>query len=170
MLGRYDNFPATMHRIDNFTSTLTTKQLQQRLIQVLYELNKKTFSFEEAANPTIPDCTVNFEYGLAEDDGFNFIDEAETKKAFVVLKKGRLQTIDFFCAIRYYRISAMKKTALKFDYYMIRTIFGSNTVELQISHQRGPRYISPEDLTTFMVNKVNEASQRKVLKQIIDPS
>ncbi|MBE3116097.1 hypothetical protein IMZ68_02735 [Candidatus Bathyarchaeota archaeon] len=64
----------------------------------------------------------------------------------------------------------MKKTALKFDYYMIRTIFGSNIVEIQISHQRGPRYISPEDLTSFMVNKVNEASQRKVLKQIIDPS
>ena len=72
--------------------------------------------------------------------------------------------MDFFCAIRYYKGNGEKKTALKFDYYMLRTIFGKDTLEVQVFHERGPRYVSPEDLTMFVFNRINEASNRKVLK------
>ena len=79
-LGFYENFPTNIHRIDSFNSTLSNKQLQQKLIQVLHEVNGREFSFEEVANPTVPQGRVIFEFGLAESGDFNYIDEEETQK------------------------------------------------------------------------------------------
>jgi hypothetical protein len=164
MLGFYENFPANIHRTDNFTSSLSSRKLQQRLIQVLRKLNRETFSFEEVAYPTVPECTIIFEVGLADAKNFNYIDEEETKRALSILRKATLQTMDFFCAVRYYKGAA--KAPLKFDYYLMRFVFGKNSAEIQVFHERGPRYISPEDIITFLVNKINEASARKILKKI----
>ena len=165
MLGLYNNFPLNIHRIDTFSTHFSSKKLQQRLMQVLYEINRGNFSFEEVTYPTVPDCTIIFEVGLAEAESFNYIDEEETKKVLSALKKAPLQTMDFFCSIRYYKRHGEKKKPLKFDYYMIRALFGKNAVEIRIFHERGPRYISPEDLVTFLVTKVNETSARKILKK-----
>jgi hypothetical protein len=166
MLGFYDNFPVNIHRIENFSTTFSNKKLQQRLIQVLREMNRRAFSFEEIAYPTVPKCTIIFEAGLADAKSFNYIDEEETKKVLGALRKSPFQTMDFFCAVRYYKGTADKKTPLKFDYYMMRVIFGKNSVEIQVFHERGPRYISPEDIVTFLVNMINETSSRKILKKI----
>jgi hypothetical protein len=166
MLGFYDNFPVNIHRIDNFSTTFSNKKLQQRLIQVFREINRKSFSFEEIAYPTVPECTIIFEAGLADAKSFNYIDEEEAKKVLSALRKAPFQTMDFFCAVRYYKGTAEKKTPLKFDYYMMRTIFGKNAVEIQVFHERGPRYISPEDIVTFLVNTINETSPRKILKKM----
>ena len=166
MLGFYENFPANVHRIENFTSLLSNRKLQQRLIQVLHEINRKTFSFEEVAYPTVPECTIIFEAGLAEAKSFNYIDEEETKRVLTALRKATFQTMDFFCAVRYYKGTGEKKAPLKFDYYMMRTVFGKNSMEIQVFHERGPRYISPEDIVTFLVNMLNEMSARKILKKI----
>jgi hypothetical protein len=164
-LGFYENFPSNIHMVESFNSTISSKQLQQRLIQVFYELNRKELSFEEVANPTIPECKLIFELGLAEAKSFNYIDEEELGKALNLLEKERLHTMDFFCAIRYYKGNAEKKTALKFDYYLLRTVYNRDVFEIQVFHQRGPRYISPEDLTLLIFNKINEAAKRKVLKK-----
>ncbi len=67
--------------MQSFTSTVPSRQLQEKLIQALYEVNKKEFSFEEVGNPTIPGCRIIFEFGLADADCFNYIDEEEVKKA-----------------------------------------------------------------------------------------
>ena len=162
-LGFYENFPSNIHLVESFNSTLSSKQLQQRLIQVLYEINKKEFSFEEAANPTIPECKLIFEFGLADAENFNYIDEEEVKKVLNVLEKEHLRTMDFFCAIRYYK--GEKKRALKFDYYLLRIVFNRGILEIQVFHKKGPRYLSPEDLTLFIFNKINAASNRKILKK-----
>ena len=166
-LGFYENFPANIHRIDSFNSSLSSKQLQQKLIQVFYDVNRKEFSFEEVANPTVPQGRVIFEFGLAESEGFNYIDEEELKKALSFLAKERLGSMDFFCSIRYYKGSGENRTALKFDYYMLRTIFSKDIFEVQVFHERGPRYISPEELTMFIFTKINESSSRnrKILKK-----
>ena len=166
MLGFYDNFPVNIHRIENFSTAFSNKKLQQRLIQVLREINRRTFSFEEIAYPTVPKCTIIFEAGLAEAKSFNYIDEEEAKKALNALRKAPFHTMDFFCAVRYYKGTADKKTPLKFDYYMMRIVFGKNAVEIQVFHERGPRYISPEDIVTFLVNMINETSPRRILKKI----
>ena len=164
-LGFFDNFPSYAHWTDTFNSAVTTKQLQQRLIKLFYEINKREYTFEEAANPTIPECKVIFEFGLADAENFNFIDEEEQKKALTLLAKEQLHTMDFFCAIRYHK--GEKKTALKFDYYLIRTVYDRSVLGIQVFHKKGPRYISPEDLTLFVLNKVNEKSSRKILKKQI---
>lgn len=164
-LGLYDNFPAGIHGTQRFTTTVPSRQLQEKLIQALYKVNRQEFSFEEVSNPTFPEGKVIFEFGLAEAESFNFIDEEELHKAQSFLTKERLHTMDFFCSVRYYRGRGAKKTALKFDYYMLRTIFSKDTFEVQVFHERGPRYVSPQDLTMFIFNRVNEASNRKVLKQ-----
>ena len=166
MLGFYENFPEGIHRIESFTSSLSSKKLQQRLIQVLSEINRKTFSFEEIANPTVPECAVIFEVGLADAESFNYIDEEETKKALNALKKEPFRVMDFFCAVRYYKAKTEKKAPLKFDYYLIRFVFGKDSMEMRVFHERGPRYVSPEDIVAFLVNKVNEASGRKILKKV----
>jgi hypothetical protein len=165
MLGVYDNFPANIHRIESFSTNFSSKKLQQRLIRVLREINRRTFSFEEVAYPTVPECTIIFEAGLAEAKSFNYIDEEEEKKVLSALRKTPFRTMDFFCAVRYYKGTG-EKTPLKFDYYMLRIIFGRNAVEIRVFHERGPRYISPEDMVTFLVNKVNETSARKILRKI----
>ncbi len=162
-LGFYENFPLNIHFVESFNSISSSKQLQQRLIQVLYEINRKEFSFEEAANPTIPECKLIFEFGLADAESFNYIDEEEVKKVLTVLEKEHLGTMDFFCAIRYYK--GEKKRALKFDYYLLRTAYSKGILEIQVFHKKGPRYISPEDLTLFIFNKINESSNRKILKK-----
>jgi len=162
-LGFYENFPSNIHMVESFNSTLSSKQLQQRLIQVFYEINRKEFSFEEAANPTIPECKLIFEFGLADAEDFNYIDEEEVKKVRNLLEKEHLRTMDFFCAIRYYK--GEKKSALKFDYYLLRTVYDRDILEIQVFHKKGPRYISPEDLTLFIFNKTNESSNRKILKK-----
>jgi hypothetical protein len=166
MLGSYDNFPENIHLTESYTTLLSTRRLQQRLIQVLRETNRKTFSFSEIAHPFTPECTTIFEIGLAESKNFSYIDEEETKRALNALKKRTFRLIDLFCAVRYYKGNGEKKTPLKFDYYLVRTVFGENAMEIQVFHERGPRYISPEDIVTFLVNRINEASARKILKKI----
>lgn len=166
MLGLYENFPVNIHRIETFTTYLSSKRFQQRLIQVLYEINRRQFSFEEIAYPTVPECTIIFEAGLADAESFNYIDEDETRKVFTVLKKASFQTMDFFCAVRYYKGTTETKTPLRFDYYLLRIIFGRNSLEMQVFHERGPRYISPEDIVTFLAKELNKNSTRKTLKRI----
>jgi hypothetical protein len=169
MLGRYENFPVNIHRIENFTTPLSNKKLQQRLIQVLHDINRGTFSFEEITYPTVPECTIIFEAGLAEAKSFNYIDEEETRRVLSELRKSPFQIMDFFYAVRYYKGIAEKRAPLKFDYYLIRTVFGKNSMEIQVFHERGPRYISPEDIITFVVNEVNKTSSRRTLNRV-EPS
>jgi hypothetical protein len=166
MLGFYENFPVNIHRIEAFATPLSNNRLQRRLIQVVHNINRKTFSFEEVACPTVPECTIIFEAGLAEAESFNYVDEEEKQKVLSALRKTPFQTMDFFCAVRYYKGTAEDKTPLKFDYYMMRLIFGKNNLEIQVFHERGPRYISPEDIITFLVNEVNKTSSRRTLKRI----
>lgn len=103
--------------------------------------------------------------GLADAEGFSYIDEEETKKAIDFLSKEQLHIVDFFCGIRYYKGDPNKKTSLRFDYYLLRTIYNRSNIEIQIHHERGPRYISPQELTLFIFNRINETLNRKVLKK-----
>jgi hydrogenase maturation factor len=169
MLGFYENFPENIHRIESFTSFMSSKQLQQRIVRALSEINRKTFSFEEVSNPSVPECAVIFEVGIADAKSFNYIDEEEAKKVLNALQRAPFQVIDFFCAIRYYKNKEEKRAPLKFDYYLMRVLFDKNTMEMRVFHERGPRYISPEDIVTFLVNKINEHSARKILRRL-EPS
>ncbi len=169
MLGFYENFPENIHKIATFTTSISSKKLQARLIQVFREINCKTFNFEDIADPSIPHCTIIFELGIAEAKNFNYLDKEETGRALKVVEKKSLQVMDFFCAICYYKTEGEKKAPLKFDYYMMRTLFNKNSMETRVFHERGPRYVSPDDIVNFFVNKINESFSRKVLKVLEAP-
>ena len=164
-LGYYDNFPKTIHEYEKFSTPISGKKLQQNLVQILYSINRKELSFEEIANPTIPNGVVILEFGIAEDGNFNFINKEEHEKALKSIAKHQLDIIDFFCVIRYYKYNHEKKAALKFDYYMLRTIYGKGTLGFQVFHERGPRYISPRELLDFLQIKLNENRSKKILKE-----
>ena len=165
MLGFYENFPLNIHRTELFSTFLSSSNLQHKLVQVLQDINRREFSFEEVTCPTVPECTIIFEAGIAEARTFNYIDEEEIQKVFTALKKAPFQTMDFFCAVRYYKGAQENKMPLKFDYYMIRILFGKNSLEIQVFHERGPRYISPGDIIAFLVNEVNKTSTQRTLKR-----
>jgi hypothetical protein len=169
MLGFYENFPENIHRIESYTLYVSSKQVQQRIIQVLSEMNRKTFSFEEISNPSVPQCTIIFEVGIAESKGFNYIDEEETKKVQNALQRAPFQVMDFFCAIRYYKNREEKRAPLRFDYYLMRVLFGKSTMEMCVFHERGPRYISPEDMIAFLAKRINGPTVRKIIRKI-EPS
>ncbi len=165
MIGTYDNFPVTIHNTEQFTSKVSVKQIQQKLLKSLYELNQNEFTFEQVAIPTIPQGKIFFEFGIAEATNFTFITEEILKKTLKKMAKEPIKIFDLFCAIRYYKLDGKKKTALKFDYYMIRTIFDKDTVQAQIFHERGPRYLSPHEVIAFIVKKINDSVGKKILKK-----
>jgi hypothetical protein len=164
MLGLYDNFPVNVHKTASFTTSISSKRLQQALIQIFNETNGKTYNLEDVADPSVPQCTVIFEFGIAEANNFNYLDNKEANKVLKVIQKKPLQIMDFYCAIRYYKTQKEKQIPLKFDYYMIRLIFSKNSMETRAFHERGLRYISPEDITDFIADKINDRFSKKILK------
>jgi hypothetical protein len=165
MLGLYENFPLTIHLAETFTSTLSRRKLQQKIAQILLEINRGTFTFEEVGNPTVPDCTVIFEFGIADKGGFIFLNEEEAQRLQDNLGSESLKIIDWFCGIRYYRNSPKKKAPLRFDYYMLRMEFAEkDAMAISVFHERGPRYVTPEDIVTLIESRVNQSLKRKILK------
>jgi len=168
MLGRYDNFPENIHRIDTFTSSLPVRKTQDRIIQTLYDMNKKAIVSDEVDLQALRDCTVVFEAGVAEARSFNYLDETEMSKLQRAIKKEPLPIIDIFLAACYHKKKGEKKSPLKFDYFFFRTVFGKELLEVQVYHERGPRYVSPADLVGFIINKLNMMQSKKVLKAVAD--
>lgn len=131
---------------------------------MFHKLNNETFSLEDVAHPSIPQCTVIFEFGIAEANSFNYLDNEEINRILKVIRRKPFQVMDFFCAIRYYKIQEEKKTPLKFDYYMLRFIFDKNSTETKIFHERGSQHVSPKDIANFLANKINGMFSKKILK------
>jgi len=110
-------------------------------------------------------CETIFEFGIAQNGGFNYLDEEEKNKTLAIIKKSPLHIMDFLCAIRYYRMEEQERRPLKFDYYMLRFIFDRNAIEIRIFHERGPMRISPEEIADFIASKTNQAFSKRILKR-----
>jgi len=163
MLGLYENFPVNVHMVMQLTTSISAKKLQQAIVQTLHKLNGGNLSLDAIANPSISECTVIFEFGIAEGKTFNYLDHEETQKVLEKIGEAPMQVMDFFCAIRYYKWREGKSKPLKFDYYMIRLTFNANIVNVYVFHERGPRHISPEEIVNLLVARVNASFPRKVL-------
>jgi hypothetical protein len=165
MLGLYENFPPNIHYAEKFTSSMGKKKLQEALVRTFQKINTEKLSFEQVGVPTIPDCSVIFEFGIADTNGFNFLGQEEAERLQKAVEEQSLDTMDWFCGIRYYRNTLPKRTPLKFDYYIARVGFGEKgAVEILFFHERGPRYISPQDLAMFIKRRLNEQARGKSLK------
>jgi len=164
MLGLYDNFPENIHRIASFTFSVPSRKLQEKLVQALYEMNNRAVSPEEVDQQALRECTIVFETGVAESESFNYLDAEEARKLQSAVKKEPFRIIDFFFATRYYKTKGERKTPLRFDYFLVRVVFTENSLEMRIFHERGPRRISPEDIGNLVVERINKASTRRILK------
>ncbi|MEM3770556.1 MAG: hypothetical protein QXG76_05165 [Candidatus Bathyarchaeia archaeon] len=164
MLGFYENFPVNVQKFRRFATTVSSKTLQRTVIKCLKKLNNENLRLEDVTSPSTSDCTVTFEFGIADGDTFNYLDLEETQKALTEIHKAPLRLLDFFCAIRYYKEHNGKRSPLKFDYYMLRLIFNTGYVEALIFHERGPRHLPPEDLVNLIMERVNQLFPRRVLR------
>ncbi|MGC8998760.1 MAG: hypothetical protein ACP5JW_05105 [Candidatus Bathyarchaeia archaeon] len=164
MLGIYENFPVNVQKVMRFATAASNRTLQKALVQCLGKLNSEKLRLEEVTSPSALNCSVVFEFGIADGDTFNYLDTEETQKILEEIRKTSLHIMDFFCAIRYYKEHGEKKSPLKFDYYMLRLVFDTGLMEVLIFHERGPRHVSPEDLINLIVGRVNGLFSRKVLK------
>ncbi|MCX8149908.1 MAG: hypothetical protein N3D85_00140 [Candidatus Bathyarchaeota archaeon] len=171
MIGVYENFPENFHYSKSFTYTPSRGTFQQKLTNLLHEINRSTFTFEDVGSPAVPNSTVIFAFGIADEGKFNFLNEAETKKVTETIGKNGLHVMDVLCAIRYYKNQNGKKAPLRFDYFLLRLVFDrEKNAEFQVFHERGPRYIAPEELVTFLADKINNAATpRKILKPTEPP-
>jgi len=163
MLGLYERFPATLHGDFAFVSSVSPKKLERMLIEVFSKLNRQDMALDEVACPTIPQCRVIFEFGIAEGNDFSYLDQDEEQKILAALTKAPLEVIDFLCVIRYHKEQDGKKRALRFDYYLLRFRFNQRQGEMQVFHKKGTRYVTPEDLVALLVKKVNEEYGRRIL-------
>ncbi|MEM3617638.1 MAG: hypothetical protein QXK47_01010 [Candidatus Bathyarchaeia archaeon] len=166
MFGFYENFPVNVQKVMRFASTVSSKTLQKVLVQCLAKLNSENLRLQDIISPSTFECTVAFEFGIADGDAFNYLDQDETQKVLGEIHKAPLQIMDLFCAIRYYKERDGNKSPLKFDYYMIRLIFSAGYVDTLIFHERGPRHMPPEDLINLIVERVNQLFPRRVLKAV----
>jgi len=164
MLGFYTNFPKTLHKKASFSTSTSNRRLQQLLIETAFKLNNRAFQSEEIATPSLRRCSVIFEFGVAEDNDFNYLDAQEKSTLLKTIKRKPLQIMDFLCIIRSYKIKNGQKAPLRFDYYMLRFQFKKRLMGMQICHEKGPMHTSPEELISLIISKINGSSARKVLK------
>jgi hypothetical protein len=164
MLGFYPNFPQNIHRAETFSTSIANKKLQQTLVETLFKLNREKLSLEEVAAPSIPGCKVAFEVGVADGNDFNFLDAEERERLIGAINRKPFQVMDFLCVIRYQNRQEERKTRMMFDFYMLRMMFGDSLTEIQVFHEKGARHASPDDLVRLVVNRVNAAFSKRVLK------
>ncbi|MFB0567701.1 MAG: hypothetical protein ACETVM_03865 [Candidatus Bathyarchaeia archaeon] len=168
MLGRYENFPQVIHGIARFTFPTSTQQLQQAILEVVHQLNHKACSMKDFTPFLTSNCQVSFEFGIAEDMAFNYLDKEELGRFQKQIETKPPRIIDIFLVVRYHTINAKgKRTPLKFDYNMLRFTFSRKTMQLLVSHERGNQRIALEDVITFLTNKINEKLKRKTQKALV---
>jgi len=167
LFGRYDNFPLKIHGVARFTYPSSTQTLQATIAQVLHRLNKQTKDMKTLTRASPTNCIVNFEFGVADADTFNFLDDEELKKLEKILSQQALQIIDVFCATRYHITEADgKRKSLKFDYNMFRFAFSRKNMELFVYHERGNQRIPLEDLVLFLKDQINKELAEKQQKTL----
>lgn len=111
---------------------------------------------------------MSFEFGVADGVEFGYLDAEELDKMQKSIAREVLQAMDFLWVIRYHIIKNGKRVPLKFDYHMLRFIFyNRNNLELRVSHQRGIRRISVENLITFITKRINEELSQNRLRQLV---
>jgi len=168
LLGRYDDFPTNIHGVARFTYPSSTQTLTIVIAQVLHQLNKQTIDMKTVTKASPSNCVVNFEFGIADAETFNFLDEEEHKKLEKALRKEALPILDIFCAARYHVTEADgKRKSLKFDYNMLRFAFYRKNMELFVYHERGIQHIPLEDLVLFLKYQIDKELTGKQQKTLI---
>lgn len=162
MLGRYENFPKNIHGIARSTCEASPKKVQRAIVSAFFQLNQERFRLKEIAYSHLAGCEVDFEFGVGEDNAFTFLDNNELAILETEIAGKTLLFLDFLCVLQYHTVvETGKRAPLKFDYYLLRFVFGRNYMEFLVSHERGPQRVHTEDLIGFLAKRVkNEMANR----------
>lgn len=166
MLGTYQSFPENVQRVAYFMSSVSYKKLQRAMIEAFCTLNAENLRLEDVGNFSMPDCRIIFEFGIAEAQTFNYLDDEEKRRLIDCIGGRPFQIMDFLCALRYHRMREGKAAPLRFDYYILRFIFDKELIEVRVFHERGSMHMAPAELVDFLYGKVNGMFSRKALKAV----
>ena len=164
MLGRYENFPETVHAVALFDYQDSVKEVQKAILCALHQLNHERYDLDAVTPYLKQKCEVGFEFGVAEGFDFIFLDQKELDQCMRSVAENELQTLDFFFAVRYHVIREEgKRVPLRFDYHVLRFVFKERGLEMRIRHERGSQRVTLDDLTAFIAKGINtELSQRQL--------
>lgn len=166
MLAQYENFPETIHGVARFAYRSSIRKVEQAIFYVLHQLNRETYRLNDITPLPSSECEVSFEFGVAEGVTFDYLGSEELEKFQKTVGQKALPMLDFFCVIRYHVVKEEKRIPLKFDYNFLRFIFYENEIELRVSHERGTRRISIEELIAFIAKRINEELLKRQLKPL----
>jgi len=168
LLGRYENFPETVHAVVLFDYQDSAKEIQKAILCALHNLNHERYDLDAVTPYLKQKCEVSFEFGVAEDFDFNFLDKNELDQCLRSVAEKELQTLDFFFAVRYHIIREdSKRVPLRFDYHVLRFTFQENGLEMRIRHERGTQRVTLDDLTDFIAKRINAELSRRQLTPLI---
>ena len=164
MLGRYQNFPENIHRVARFTHRISVRKLQSEILRTLNQLNENSFELNAIISSSLAKLRVSFEFGIADDLTFNFVDREEVERFRKIAAKEASPILDFLGVIRYHAVNNGRLVPLRFDYHFLRFFFYKNNLELQVAHERGSQRISLEDLVDFLKRRINGQLSKDCLK------
>ncbi len=165
LLGYFKNFPTRVQKIVPFVFQTEPENVQIAISKALHRLNNETNDLQSLTYASPPNCKVNFEFGVAEEDTFTFLDKDELTRLTAALEKREtINILDFFCAIRYHQtVQGGKSKSLRSDYLLLRFAFRRRIMELFLVHERGIQHLPLKDLTAFLIKRINtELVQRKI--------
>ncbi len=164
-MGRYKNFPEVIHGVARFFSQPPTVNVQRAILDVLHQLNRKAFGLQAITSYSSEECEVSFEFGIAEDVEFNYLDEETLGRFQKGILEKELPVLDFLCVVRYHFFKdKRKRVPLRFDYHLFRFMFYKNSVEFRVCHERGVQRLPLEDLVNFLAKQINNELIQKQLK------
>ena len=166
LLGRYESFPETVHGVARFASPSSIAKIQEAILHALYQLNSEICDLKRIVPVSLLKCEVSFEFGVAEVEEFNYLDEEELNKFRKSVVDKTFSVLDFFCVVRYHVNKKGKRVPLKFDYHLLRFMFYDSSMELQVTHERGAQHVSLEEFITFIAKRVNENLSKKRLQTL----
>ena len=166
MLGQYENFPESVHRVAQFTHRNSVRKLQQAIIETFSKLNESSVELGSLIPFSREKWDVSFEFGVADGLTFNFIDKEEVERFRKITTKEALSILDFLCVTGYHTVNNSRRVPRRFDYQFLRFIFVGNSMELHMVHERGIQRIPLEELAAFLKRSINEELSKKGLKQL----
>lgn len=158
-MGVYGSFPEKCHRIFFIEFHASPTDVQEALVNALYGLNGCSVK-SYWARSIGADIDVIFEFGVAENLTFHYIDSDTLNTLLKAIREGKIRILDFICIIRYYAqgkdtLKEGRRKPLRFDYYLLRFIFNDEKLEIRVFHVKGPQRMLADEVTEFLVNHIS---------------
>jgi hypothetical protein len=173
-LGIFTNFSPMIHGFAKASFTCHTHEAQQVLLDTFEELNghQETRNLSVGEREGEIDGRMGFEVGLAEGNFFVYFDkETSAGLASFLEQQKRFRPLDFLLIATYYYTRKEKEVPLKFDYHILRFLFGHNELDVVLHHVKGTRRLPIDELLTMFFDRFERKVKERhlgtaIVKQI----